>query len=39
MVRLAHYMGIAHPGGAFEVSTTSVQASIHLTYIIQVKGL
>ena len=25
MVRLAHYMGIVHPGGAFEVSTTSIQ--------------
>ena len=25
MVRLAHYMGIVYPGGAFEVSTTSIQ--------------
>ena len=25
MVRLAHYMGIVHPGCAFEVSTTSIQ--------------
>ena len=28
MVRLAHYMGIVHPGGAFEVSTTSIQVAM-----------
>ena len=28
MVRLAHYMGIVHPGGASEVSTTKYTSSI-----------
>ena len=28
MVRLAQYMGIVHPGGTFEVSTTSIQVHI-----------
>ena len=27
MARLAHYMGIVHPGSAFEVSTASIQAA------------
>ena len=29
MVRLAHYMGIVHPGGVFEVSTTSIQVEMN----------
>ena len=32
MVRLAHYMGIVHPGSAFEVSTTSIQLRLWAGY-------
>ena len=34
MVRLVHYMGIVHPGGAFEVSTTEIQAYKATFYVV-----
>ena len=33
MVRLAHYMGIVHPGGAFEVSTTTCSIQVYTQHV------
>ena len=37
MVRLAHYMGIVYPGGAFEVSTTSIQLFMYILQYLSTK--